>query len=93
MTDTPGLPRGHEGVFGALSSHSFRMFWTGAFISSVGSWLQLTAVLWFVRNIGSDTLVGFVNLVNWIPCLLLGLFAGAMSDRIDRGRGRELPGV
>ena len=75
-----------RGVFGALSSRSFRMLWSGAFISSIGSWLQLTAVLWFVRNIGSDTLVGFVNMVGWIPVLFLSLFAGAMSDRMDRRR-------
>jgi MFS family permease len=62
------------------------MYWSGAFISSIGSWLQMTAVLWFVRNIGSDTLVGFVNMVAWLPCLILGLFAGAMSDRVDRRR-------
>ncbi|MHB8896515.1 MAG: MFS transporter [Candidatus Geothermincolia bacterium] len=75
-----------QGVFGALSSRDFRMFWSGAFVSSIGSWLQMTAVLWFVRNIGSNTLVGFVNLVSWIPCLLLGLFAGAISDRMNRRR-------
>jgi MFS family permease len=62
------------------------MYWSGAFVSSIGSWLQLTAVLWFVRTIGSDSLVGFVNLVGWIPVLFLGLFAGAMSDRLHRRR-------
>ena len=83
---TSGARDQHKGVFSALSSRSFRMYWAGAFISSIGSWLQLTAVLWFVRNIGSDTLVGFVNMVGWIPVLFLGLFAGAMSDRMDRKR-------
>jgi MFS family permease len=83
---TSGARDQQQGVFSALSSHSFRMYWSGAFISSIGSWLQLTAVLWFVRNIGSDTLVGFVNLIAWVPCLFLGLFAGAMSDRMDRRR-------
>ena len=48
--------------------------------------MQMTAVLWLVRNIGSDTLVGFVNMVSWLPCLILGLFAGALSDRMNRRR-------
>jgi len=69
-----------------LSYPTFRYYWTGAFISSIGSWLQLTAVLWLVRNMGGDTLVGVVNLVNWIPVLFLGLFAGAIADRMDRKR-------
>lgn len=75
-----------QGVFGSLSSHAFRMFLTGAFISSIGSWLQTTSILWFVKDIGSDSLVGFVNMVAWVPTLFLGLFAGAMADRVDRKR-------
>jgi MFS family permease len=82
--DSPHAPG--QGVLAALSSRGFRMYWSGAFLSSIGSWLQMTAVLWFVRSIGSDTLVGFVNLVGWIPCLFLGLFAGVLSDRVDRRR-------
>ncbi len=74
------------GVLSALSSRTFRMYWSGALISSVGSWLQMTAVLWFVRANGSDSLVGFTNMVSWIPCLFLGLFAGAIADRLDRRR-------
>jgi MFS family permease len=62
------------------------MYWTGAFVSSVGTWLQSTAVLWFVRNGSSDTVVGLVNMAAWVPCLFFSLFAGAMSDRMDRRR-------
>ncbi|OFW66950.1 MAG: hypothetical protein A2V52_00380 [Actinobacteria bacterium RBG_19FT_COMBO_54_7] len=76
----------HKGVFYAFSFRAFRLYWSGAFVSSIGSWLQLTAVLWFVKNIGSDTLVGFVNLVGWIPTLFLGLFAGAIADRMNPKR-------
>ena len=79
-------PERRYGVFSALSSYSFRMYWSGALVSSVGSWLQMTAVLWFVRASGSDSLVGFTNMVTWIPCLFLGLFAGAIADRLDRRR-------
>lgn len=84
--DESGASTRQYGVLSALSSRGFRMYWSGAFISSVGSWLQMAAVLWFVRNLGSDTLVGFVNMVSWIPCLFLGLFAGAIADRLNRRR-------
>jgi MFS family permease len=89
-TVTPGhLPGERDrqpGVFSALSSRGFRMYWSGAFVSSIGSWLQMTAVLWFVRNRSSDTVVGLVNMAAWVPCLFFSLFAGAMSDRMDRRR-------
>lgn len=82
----PGEGDRQPGVFSALSSRAFRMYWSGAFISSIGSWLQTTAVLWFVRNSSSDTVVGLVNLAAWAPCLFFSLFAGAVSDRMDRRR-------
>lgn len=75
-----------QGVFGSLSSPSFRMFLTGAFVSSIGTWLQTTAILWLVKDLGSDSLVGFVNMVAWVPSLFLGLFAGEVADRVDRKR-------
>lgn len=78
----PGRPH----VWSALTHRGFRLYWSGAFVSSIGSWLQVTAVLWLVGSIGSDALVGFVNLVTWVPALFLGLFAGAMADRTDRRR-------
>lgn len=73
-------------MFGSLSSPAFRLFLIGAFISSIGSWLQSTAILWFVKDMGSDSLVGFVNMVAWVPTLFLGLFAGELADRVDRKR-------
>jgi MFS family permease len=91
MPSETGYPEDNQraasrGVLSAMSSRGFRMYWAGAFVSSIGSWLQMTAVLWFARNIGSNTLVGFVNLVGWIPVLFFGLFAGVMSDRMNRRR-------
>lgn len=85
-TEGQVAPGWHQGILGALSSPSFRLFLAGAFISSIGSWLQLSAVLWFVGSNHSNTMVGFVNMVGWIPCLILGLFAGVMSDRMNRRR-------
>ncbi len=87
--DQSGSPPVHKyrrGVLSALGAPGFRAYLAGAFVSSVGSWLQLSAVLWFVREIGSDTMVAFVNLVGWVPVLVFGLFAGVLADRLDRRR-------
>jgi len=86
MVSAPRRDPDRPHVWSALAHRGFRLYWSGAFVSSIGSWLQVTAVLWLVKSIGSDTLVGFVNLVSWVPTLFLGLFVGAMADRMDRRR-------
>ena len=67
LADKSEALTGRQGVLSALSYRSFRMYWSGAFVSSIGSWLQIAAVIWFVRSAGSDTLVGFVNMVALVP--------------------------
>jgi MFS family permease len=79
------LARPQEGLFPALRFRDFRFFLGGAFISSVGTWLQTTALLWFVReHTGADAWVGLANMVNWLPVLLLGLFSGFIADYFNR---------
>lgn len=37
-----------QGPFAALYYRDFRLFWTGLFISNVGSWMQITAISWLL---------------------------------------------
>ncbi len=79
------MDRLRKTIFPALSFRKFRLLMLGALMSSVGSWLQSTALLWFIRErTGSESWVGFANMVNWVPVLLLGLFSGAIADFFDR---------
>jgi MFS family permease len=72
----------------ALAFRSFRYFLIGAFISSIGTWIQATSLLWFVRQYTSanDTLVAVINMATWVPVLFFGFFAGAVADHLDRRR-------
>lgn len=63
----------------------FRLLWSGAFVSNVGTWIHNTALLWFVKEAtGTNTWVGVVNLANFLPLFLLVLWTGSLADRLDR---------
>lgn len=72
----------------ALAFRGFRYFLLGAFISSIGTWIQATSLLWFVRQytVANDTLVAVINMAAWVPVLFFGFFAGAIADHLDRRR-------
>lgn len=41
----------HGGVFSAFRFKNFALFWTGAFISNTGTWIQTAVLLWFAFTI------------------------------------------
>ena len=74
-------------MFAALGHRDYALFWSGAFVSNVGNWVQTTALFWYIREYThSDAWVGAVNLANYLPVLLFALFAGYVADILDRRR-------
>lgn len=70
---------------GALKSRDFRLFWIGAFISNIGSWIQSIALSWLVLEITNSAFaLGVVNFASTIPILALSLIGGVFVDRYDR---------
>ena len=50
-------------------------------------WAQTTAVVLLVRELGGQGLeLGIVTACQFLPLMLLGLYAGAVADRLDRRR-------
>jgi Transmembrane secretion effector len=80
---------------GSLSAFAYRdysLFWSGALVSNIGTWIQATALMWFIRvTYHSNAWVAAVNMANYIPVLLFVLFAGYLADSIDRKRIIRLP--
>jgi MFS family permease len=61
--------------------------WSGAFVSSIGTWMQKLAQSWLVLQLsGSAFYLGLDNFLGEIPIFLLALVAGVAADRIDRRR-------
>jgi MFS family permease len=71
----------------ALASPVYRRFIIGAFVGTLGAWMQATAQGWLVLELtNSPGLLGLTSAVANAPTLLLSLFAGVLADRVDRRR-------
>lgn len=73
-------------TFSALQRHpNYRLYWSGAFLSNVGTWMQSLAQGWLVFQLtGSTLLLGVVSFAGSIPILFLSLFGGVLADRVER---------
>lgn len=71
----------------ALRNRDYRLFWTGAVLSAVGSQLTTVAMAWqiFVLT-DSPFQVGLLGLGRAIPQITLSLFGGLLADAVDRRR-------
>ena len=72
-------------MFRSLRERNAKLFFAGMAVSNVGTWLQATAQVLLVRSLGGDGLaLGIVTACQFLPMLLIGLWAGALADRFDR---------
>lgn len=68
-----------------LKSKNFSLFWTGAFISSIGFWIQMVGQGWQVLQLtNSALLLGLVSFAAMLPNFVLSLFGGVFVDRLNR---------
>jgi MFS family permease len=75
------------GMFRALAHRNFRLFWTGAFLSNAGTWMQSVAQAWLVLQLtNSGTWLGVDNFMATVPGLMLTLVGGVIADFVDRKR-------
>lgn len=71
--------------FRAMGHRNFRLFFWGNLISVIGVWMQSTAQQWLVYRItGSQTSLGLVTFISFLPVLILSLFMGVIVDRFPR---------
>src|SRR6476620_1497788 len=72
-------------MFGALRGRDFRLFWCGAFVSNIGSWIHTIALNCLVLQLTNSPLaLGVVSFAGTAPILALSLFGGVFVDRVDR---------
>ncbi len=76
--------RGHHGAPARLGV-GFRWLLASSWISNLGDGIALAAGPLLVASQTEDPfLVALAALLQWLPQLLFGLYAGALSDRLDR---------
>lgn len=76
---------GPSSPFRSLRYRNARLFFGGLLASNVGSWLQMTAMgILVYRLTGKATDLGLTVLFQFLPMLLIGAWAGAIADRVNR---------
>jgi MFS family permease len=74
-------------MFRALTHRNFRLFWAGAFLSNIGTWMQTVAQGWLVLQLTNSAFwLGVDGFAATSPGLVLTLLGGVFADRIDRKR-------
>ena len=78
-----GLPA----FLAAFAFRNYRLLWTGAFLSSLGTWTQDVALAWLIHTRFENSLyLGLRAFAAEAPLLAFMLIGGAFADRIDRRR-------
>jgi MFS family permease len=68
-------------TFRALRHRNYRLFFWGQLVSLSGTWMQQTAMSWFVYQItNSKFLLGLVAAVGSAPMVLSSAWGGALAD-------------
>ncbi|MGB1503651.1 MAG: MFS transporter, partial [Ilumatobacteraceae bacterium] len=74
-------------TFRSLRHRNVRRYLGGMAISQIGAWVQFTTVAVVVdRLTESTTAIGILTALQFGPLLIIGAWAGSLSDRVDRHR-------
>ena len=85
--DSKPATGGRSGMFRAFSHRNYRLFWTGAFLSNVGTWMQAVAQGWLVLQLtNSPFWLGLDAFMATVPAFIFTLLGGVFADLIDRRR-------
>ena len=73
--------------FGSLRHRNFRLYWSGQLVSLVGTWMQSVAQGWLMHRLTHSAFwLGLLGFTQFLPVMLLSLWAGALIDRMDKRR-------
>lgn len=78
-------------IYTALRYRDFRLLWIGLLISNLGTWMQFTALGFFVAQMAGTAHaasldLGILGASRAVPVLLLSPLAGVVADRLARRR-------
>jgi len=90
-TAEPRVSAERPALLGAFQFRDFRLLWFGLLVSNLGTWMQFTALGFYVVKIAptpslAPLYVGLIGASRAIPVLLLSPIAGVIADRYPRRR-------
>jgi MFS family permease len=69
----------------AFRHRNYRLFYAGQSVSLIGTWMQTIAQAWLVLELtDSEVALGIVTMLQFLPIMLLVLFAGVIADRVNK---------
>ena len=69
----------------SLRNPDFRLFWSGNFLSNIGTWMQNVAQGWLVLELTNSSFwLGMVGFASSFPFLIFTLFGGVIADRVNK---------
>jgi MFS family permease len=72
-------------ILSSLEIRNFRIYITGQFISTTGTWMQSIGHAWLVLKLtNSGTSLGIVFSLQFLPVLIIGPWAGVITDRFSK---------
>jgi MFS family permease len=85
-TFSPARLTGSDGM-SPFRHRNYRLFFGGQAISLVGTWMQQVAQAWLVLQLTHDPIwLGIVAAAQFLPVMVLGLFAGVAADALPKRR-------
>lgn len=88
QADAAGAPRSvlrRLRTFDSFRHRDFGLFFAGALLSNVGTWMQMTALGWLVFDLTNRSgSLGIVNFLGGVPVFFLTVFTGVLADRVNR---------
>src|SRR5690606_3250241 len=76
-------------TFASLRYFNYRLWFAGALVANIGTWMQRVAQDWLVLTVLTDdsgVAVGITTALQFAPVLALSAWAGVLADRLDRRR-------
>ncbi|MBK5255710.1 MAG: MFS transporter [Vicinamibacteria bacterium] len=69
----------------AFEVRNFRLIWTGAFVSSIGTWIQDVALSWVIHTeFKNPSYLGWRQFASELPLVSFMLLGGVLADRINK---------
>jgi MFS family permease len=83
------VPKPEGSVLGPFRYRDFSLLWSGLIIGNMGTWIQFTALGYYVAKMAPDAGVGafYIGLLGasrMVPVLIASPFAGVVADRYPR---------
>lgn len=83
------VPNLQGSLLGPFRYRDFSLLWSGLFIGNIGTWIQFTALGYYVARLAPNAglgsfYIGLLGASRMIPVLLVSPYAGVIADRYSR---------